>query len=463
MTDYYGDIAEDATIRIPFNTFDSNDPAASVTVTDLVDADIKVHKDGAATPLTTDGATVTIDLNSIPGSHMVTIDTSVHSDYSTGSDYQVKVEGITVDAGTLNPWIGSFSIQNRYSATAIDAVKAETALIVADTNELQSDDVPGLIATLDAVVDTVKVDTAAILVDTGTTIPASLTTIDNEIAAIDAVVDAVLVDTGTTLPATLATIDGIVDSILVDTGTTIPATITTIDNEIAVIDGIVDAILVDTGTTIPATITTAQNDLDIITGASGVNLLTATQASIDAIEADTNELQADDVPGLIATLDAVVDTVKAETALIVADTNELQTDDVPGLIATLDAVVDTVKVDTAAILVDTGTTLDGKINTIDGIVDSILVDTDTTIPGLIAGLDDPTAAAIATAVVDKAVEGAITVEGALRIMLSALSGKLNGAATTTVNIRDLADAKNRIVATVDADGNRSAVTLDVTD
>lgn len=33
--------------------------------------------------------------------------------------------------------------------------------------------------------------------------------------------------------------------------------------------------------------TTAQNDLDIITGATGVNLLTATQASIDAIETDT--------------------------------------------------------------------------------------------------------------------------------------------------------------------------------
>lgn len=67
-------------------------------------------------------------------------------------------------------------------------------------------------------------------------------------------------------------------------------------------------------------LTTAQNDLDIITGASGVNLLTATQASIDAIEADTNELQADDVPTLISTLDAVVDTVKVDTAAILVDT-----------------------------------------------------------------------------------------------------------------------------------------------
>jgi len=65
-------------------------------------------------------------------------------------------------------------------------------------------------------------------------------------------------------------------------------------------------------------IATAQADLDTITGASGVNLLTATQASIDAIETDTNELQTDDVPDLIATLNdistAQVNT-EADTAL----------------------------------------------------------------------------------------------------------------------------------------------------
>ena len=59
------------------------------------------------------------------------------------------------------------------------------------------------------------------------------------------------------------------------------------NGEIDTIDGIVDAILVDTGTTIPGTISTAQADLDVLTGATGANLLTATQASIDAIEADT--------------------------------------------------------------------------------------------------------------------------------------------------------------------------------
>jgi len=135
------------------------------------------------------------------------------------------------------------------------------------------------------------------------------------------------------------------------------------------------AILVDTGTTLDGKLDTAQADLDIITGADGVNLLSATQASIDAIEADTNELQGDDVPGLIAALNDVsqaditggayaldtdangririvdgtgageLDTTsgtvllssatEAQIDAIEADTNELQSDDVPGLIAAL--------------------------------------------------------------------------------------------------------------------------------
>lgn len=58
------------------------------------------------------------------------------------------------------------------------------------------------------------------------------------------------------------------------------------------------------------------------------------------------------------------------------------------------------------------------------------------------------------------VELGVTFRSALRIMLSALAAKLSGAPTTTIAIRDVNDTKNRIVATVDANGNRTAVTLD---
>ena len=58
--------------------------------------------------------------------------------------------------------------------------------------------------------------------------------------------------------AALATVDGIVDDILVDTGTTLPATLATLATAaaLATVDGIVDDILVDTGTTLPATLAT---------------------------------------------------------------------------------------------------------------------------------------------------------------------------------------------------------------
>lgn len=58
----------------------------------------------------------------------------------------------------------------------IAAIKAETALIVADTNELQTDDIPGTLSTNDTSVDTqlaaIKAETALIVEDTGTTLDA---------------------------------------------------------------------------------------------------------------------------------------------------------------------------------------------------------------------------------------------------------------------------------------------------
>lgn len=70
----------------------------------------------------------------------------------------------------------------------------------------------------------------------------------------------------------------------------------------------------------------------------------------------------------------------------------------------------------------------------------------------------------ADALLDRAdaIESGWTPRQALRIVLSALAGKLSGAATNTALIRDVTDAKTRITATVDADGNRSAVTYDKT-
>ena len=160
-------------------------------------------------------------------------------------------------------------------AADIIALKAETALIVADTNELQSDDVPGLISALNNIsttevstrVDTALSDihldhllavtyadeghaaslfreltedvggfrfTAAALAEAPSGSGASASTIATAVWSlatstsgttdsgtfgeqVKTDIDAILVDTGTTLPLTLATIDGIADDILADT------------------------------------------------------------------------------------------------------------------------------------------------------------------------------------------------------------------------------------------------------
>lgn len=64
------------------------------------------------------------------------------------------------------------------------------------------------------------------------------------------------------------------------------------------------------------------------------------------------------------------------------------------------------------------------------------------------------------AVFDDTVEGSLSVREALRIVLAALAGKLSGAPAGPIVVRDTDDTKDRITATVDVDGNRTAVTLD---
>jgi len=103
--------------------------------------------------------------------------------------------------------------------------------------------------------------------------------------SIDEHLDDILVDTGTTLPATLATlstqasvntIDTNVDSILVDTGTTIPAQITALNDFNPTTDTVVT--VTTTGTVTDGAkataLATAQLDLDTITGSDGATLAT---------------------------------------------------------------------------------------------------------------------------------------------------------------------------------------------
>ena len=104
-----------------------------------------------------------------------------------------NVDAILVDTGTTLP------AQISGVETKVDTVDANVDAILVDTGTT----IPGTIATVDANVD-------AILVDTGTTLPATLTTIEGKVDTVDTVADSIKVDTAAILADTGT--DGVVIS-----------------------------------------------------------------------------------------------------------------------------------------------------------------------------------------------------------------------------------------------------------
>ena len=95
---------------------------------------------------------------------------------------------------------------------------------------------------------------------------------------------------------------------------------------------------------------------------------------------------------------------------------------------------------------------------------SKLANLDATTSSRLAGSNytaPPSASTIAAAVWASVVGATSTAAQILRAMAAAVAGKLSGAGTTTETFRDLDDTKTVLVATVDASGNRSAITKDL--
>jgi len=94
----------------------------------------------------------------------------------------------------------------------------------------------------------------------------------------------------------------------------------------------------------------------------------------------------------------------------------------------------------------------------DADVGAILVDTSTTIPSTLSALNDITVAEIIAGIAD----GTYDLQEMMRLIFAASCAKVSGGGTTTIVFRDGADSKNRITATVDANGNRTTTILDGT-
>lgn len=106
-----------------------------------------------------------------------------------------------------------------------------------------------------------------------------------------------------------------------------------------------------------------------------------------------------------------------------------------------------------------------KVDTVDTVVDAIKLKTDNLpVDPADESLLEAAIAAIPTAptvdnIWDEPVEGLFTARELMRLMSAALAGKATGGGTATITFRNLNDTANRIVATVDINGNRSAVVL----
>ena len=239
------------------------------------------------------------------------------------------------------------------------------------------------------------------------------------------------------------------------------------DVTIASVTGAVGSVTGNVGGNVVGSVASVTAGVSIADGAItaakfGAVAITAAVIATDAIDADA--LAADAVTelqsGLLTTsafntklgtpagasVSADIAAVKAETASIQSDTNDLQTQ-----IGTAGAGLTAVA--SAANLA----TLTGYVDTE---VAAIKAKTDNLPASPAATGDIPSASSIAAAVWAYVVEGAYTAVQVYRIIAAVLAGESTGGGTTSVAFRDIADSKNRVSATVDGDGNRTAVTLD---
>jgi len=157
------------TVYLPFTTraFATGIPTA------LVSGVVDIYEDATATPIIT-GETLAVTLNSVAGFNMITVTATAATGFGAGQSYTAILQAGTVGTVSVVGEVAAHFTLGMSSAAkdlanatdGLGALKAETALILADTGELQVDDIPGKIAALDAVVDTVKDETALIVGDT---------------------------------------------------------------------------------------------------------------------------------------------------------------------------------------------------------------------------------------------------------------------------------------------------------
>lgn len=173
-----GTVRPGSTIYIPFATYDSNDPSASVTLTGLLTSDIEVYKDGSVTQRASDSGyalldTDGIDFDGITGIHGFSIDLADNTTagfWAAGSQYWVVVSSVTVDAATINFIAATFRIgyPDAVLNTTIATLSSQTSFTLT-AGPAEDDALNGCIVRIHDVASAVQAGFAVVQDYTGST------------------------------------------------------------------------------------------------------------------------------------------------------------------------------------------------------------------------------------------------------------------------------------------------------
>jgi len=173
-----GIVRPGTTLYVPFQTFSSDDPSASMTLTGLATTDIEIYKDGSTTQRASDSGyalldTDGIDFDGITGIHGFSVDLADNTTagfYAAGSQYWIVVSSVTVDAATINFIAATFRIG--YPAailnTTIATLSSQTSFTLT-AGPAEDDALNGMEIVIHDVASAVQIGRAVILDYTGST------------------------------------------------------------------------------------------------------------------------------------------------------------------------------------------------------------------------------------------------------------------------------------------------------
>ena len=126
----FGKVKPGRTLYIPFDTYSSDDPQASMTITGLAVTDIEIYKDGSVTQRASDSGytlldTDGIDIDGVTGVHGVSVDLSDNTTagfYAAGSQYRVVITSVTLDTAVISFTAATFEIG--YDGSLLDTTIA---------------------------------------------------------------------------------------------------------------------------------------------------------------------------------------------------------------------------------------------------------------------------------------------------------------------------------------------------